>query len=466
MDSQSNADRLPFPAGLLIDRRFRTGLVMGAGMALVAWTWLHFRHNAALEGSWVQVPVPSHIGSSVQAPPPPVEPSPRASADGATTQASWRTVTVQHGDTLSRIFSRVGLPAADWIALLKAPAARKVLHSLRPGKVLHYREMPRGRLETLRYPVDLTHRLVVSRSADGFRAQIRALPVEHRQARVTGTVRHSLFHSGREAGLSQRLVMQLTHIFKWEINFKEAVRAGDYFEVVYRQLWKNGRKVRNGSIVAAQYVNHGKRYRAYRFTLPDGKTGYYDADGKSISKGIERAPLHYKYISSGFSYHRFDPVVHVWRPHYGVDYAAPVGTPVHAAADGRVVWAARDGGYGNLVVIRSFGRYKTYYAHLHRFAHGLHKGEHVHQGQLIGYVGQTGEATGPHLHFGIMVNGRWRNPRTVPLPSDRPVPRRYLAEFKEHVGQLRQTLDTMEAERRLRGQPTRMASAAGLSKGH
>jgi len=470
--SHNDADSLSLPVSLLADRRFRTGVVIGAGLALGALLWLHFGHGGSLGQISSPLAIPGHLSRSASTTAGPGAGSGQAAGSPATAAEAqiptvesppWHKVTVQRGDTLSALFKEMGLPASAWIPVMKVPQARKVLRNLRPGREMRYRIAAGGGLQALSYPLDLTHRLVVSRTGQGYQASVQALPVEHRQARVTGTVEHSLFRAAQSAGLSQRLTMNLTHIFKWEVNFNQSVRPGDFFEVVYRQLWKDGQKLRNGGIVAAQYVNRGHRYRAYRFTLPDGKTGYYKADGKSVSKGIERAPLHYKYISSPFSYHRYDPVVHVWRPHYGVDYAAPTGTPVHAAADGRVVWARRDGGYGNLVVIRSFGRYKTYYAHLHRFARGIHKGMHVHQGELIGYVGQTGEATGPHLHFGIMVNGRWRNPRTVPLPSDKPIPHKYLAEFRTRIKPLKQALDTMEAERRQKGQPTRVAAASGES---
>jgi len=480
VDSHNDAESLSLPVSLLGDRRFRTGVVVGAGIALGAWLWLHFGHGAPLEQVSSPLAIPGHsspAGSAsrsaseqpLRAPTAQTSSTAQASSTAQTSTVEsppWHELTVQRGDTLSSLFREMGLPASAWIPVMKVPKARKILRHLRPGRELRYRIASDGDLQALSYPLDLTHRLVVSRAEHGYRASVGALPVEHRQARATGTVEHSLFNAAQSAGLSQRLTMNLTHIFKWEVNFKQSVRTGDYFEVVYRQLWKHGQKLRNGGIVAAQYVNRGHRYRAYRFTLPDGKTSYYKADGRSVSKGIERAPLHYKYISSPFSYHRYDPVVHVWRPHYGVDYAAPTGTPVHAAADGRVIWARRDGGYGNLVVIRSFGRYKTYYAHLRRFARGIHKGMHVHQGELIGYVGQTGEATGPHLHFGIMVNGRWRNPRTVPLPSNKPIPHKYLAEFKQRIKPLKQALDTMEAQRRQKGQPTRVATASRETSGN
>jgi len=358
--------------------------------------------------------------------------SPPASAPAA----DWRTVTVHSGDTLSRVFSRNGLPPTAWMDILKLGGDTAALKSLLPGEKIRLQVDDSGRLVALSYAMDDLHVLHVVRKGDGYAANVRTLPVKHRDALVRGTVKASLYHAALGAGLTERLTAALTHIFRWEIKFRQDIRPGDRFSVIYGQLWRKGKRLSNQDILAAEFVNQGHRYRAFRFEDPRGHVGYYTADGHSVAKGILRAPVHYTHISSGFSYHRMDPVLHIVRPHYGVDYAAPIGTPVKAAADGRVVYRARDGGYGRLVVIKSFGRYKTYYAHLHRFDRHVHEGDYVHQGQVIGFVGESGQATGPHLHFGIKVNGVWKNPRTVPLPSASPVPRKYLAQFKKEIAPL------------------------------
>ncbi|MGD8690303.1 MAG: M23 family metallopeptidase, partial [Gammaproteobacteria bacterium] len=207
---------------------------------------------------------------------------------------------------------------------------------------------------------------------------------------------------------------------------------GDSFEVVFRQ---SGDTPAEGDprILAAEFTNQGHPYQAFWYQDDNGDGDYYTVSGQSVHESILRAPLRYDHISSRFSYHRMNPVLHIVRPHYGVDYAAPMGTPVKAAANGRIKFIGRDGGYGRLVVIESFGKYDTYYAHLHRFAHGLSRGTRVHQGEVIGYVGESGEATGPHLHYGIRVAGHWRDPRTVPLPKARPLPIDQLARFEDRI---------------------------------
>jgi murein DD-endopeptidase MepM/ murein hydrolase activator NlpD len=241
-------------------------------------------------------------------------------------------------------------------------------------------------------------------------------------------IRTSLYAAVSNAGFNPSLAIKLRDIFGGRVDFRHAIRPGDWFTVIY------GAGTRN--IIAAELSIQGHVYRAFRFQ--DGKDGdrYFTTTGQSLHQSIMRAPLDYSFISSRFSYHRLDPILHVIRPHYGVDYAAPMGTPVKAAADGRIRFLGVSPGYGNLIVISSFGKYETYYAHLHRFAAGLHDGSTVKQGHVIGYVGESGEATGPHLHFGIRVDGVWRNPLTVPLPDAKPLPKVELTAFRQHIAPL------------------------------
>lgn len=260
--------------------------------------------------------------------------------------------------------------------------------------------------------------------------------------RVGGEIHHSFLAAAKSAGLSFRLADQVVKALHGAVNFRR-LHPGDRFSVVYGHPGGNDKNKNHPRVLAVRLMTSGHTYRAFWFGAQgDGSGGYFNQQGESLREGMVRAPLHYEYISSPFSYHRLNPITHVVRPHYGVDYAAPTGTPVEAAADGRVIYRGHDrGGYGNLVIIKSFGDYKTYYAHLHRFASNVHAGDHVHEGEIIGYVGATGEATGPHLHFGIQVNGKWVNPRTYPLPHAARIASGEHSKFKERVARLKMALN-------------------------
>jgi len=372
--------------------------------------------------------------------------------DAHTPRTEWHALTVHRGDTLSALFHRLDLPAASLAHVMQLGGHTKALRRLHPGDRLRLRTTSDHRLDTLRYSLGPIRTLVVQRDDDSLSAHIEKAPVDHRLALASGRIHHSLYRAATRAGLASRQIAQLARIFRWHINFSRELRPGDRFRVVYRQPFVGDHPLQPGRIVAVRLQVDGKTHRAFWFQPDDGHGGaYYDARGRNLAQGILRAPLHYKYISSGFSYHRLNPVTHVVEPHYGVDYAARIGTPVHAAANGRVHCAHRVRGYGRLVVINSFGHYQTYYAHLHRYAKGLHEGEWVHQGQLIGYVGESGETTGPHLHFGIRKDRRWVNPRTASIPSGPPVPHNRLAAFHQHIQPLLADLRTEPGQLRLAG---------------
>lgn len=357
--------------------------------------------------------------------------------------ADWNDVTIKRGDSLSLIFDRQHLPASDWmqIAKLKNAAALK---GMQPGDEIQLRKGDDGHLAELVYPINATRTLRITRDDGNFVATVEQAALEHRSAFAQGTITNSLYLAGDAAGLPDRLIMELTHIFAWNIDFSRDIRKGDHFTVIYDQVWHDGEKIRNGSILAAEFDNNGTTYRAFRYVDKDGNANYYTAAGKSLRKGILRAPLKYTRISSPFNRHRMHPILHIVRPHLGTDYAAPMGTPVEAAGDGRIEFAGRKHGYGNVILIRHNADYETVYAHLHKFAKGVHAGREVRQGQIIGYVGATGMATGPHLHFGVRVDGRFQNPRTVALPQASPVPKKYMATFHEHTQPLIAQLDQLD----------------------
>ena len=362
-------------------------------------------------------------------------------AKAAPAPPRWQTLVVRSGDTLSELFSQAGLTRADVQRVMALGAPVKTLRVLHPGDKILFRTDSQGQLCALRYAEDPLQTLEVQSGPDGLQAQVQRLQPTVEQTIVGGTVNETLGAALRRAGLDTSQVARFVDIFHWRVDFRREIRKGTRFTVVYQTRHVGDRQLAPGPIVAAELQLNDQTLRAFRFTSTHGDTGYYDSRGRSLHPTLLRTPVHYTRVSSPFSLHRFDPVAHVWRPHYGVDLAAPIGTPVHAAGDGRVIYAGRDGGYGNLVKIKNFGPYTTRYAHLRRFAHGLHVGSHVHQGQVIGYVGETGMATGPHLHFEIRVNGIARNPLKVRLPAGAPLNRRERRRFEADIRPLMAKLE-------------------------
>lgn len=379
------------------------------------------------------------------------------------TQA-WSAYTVRRGDTLSAIFERAGLGQDDLQALLNLGGRTKDLISLRPGETIRIQRDSKDRLSGLDYALDPLDTLEVRRSASGLDARVRHVEPERSPVIASGTVSHSLSRAMAQAGLPSAIAAKVVRVFHWKVNFRREVRPGARFSVVYERMRHAGHDVGVGKLLAAELHLGDHVVRAFRYTDRDGDVGYYDAKGHSLKPSLLRTPVHYTRVSSPFSLHRYDPVVHVWRPHYGVDLAAPRGTPIKAAGDGVIQYIGRAAGYGNLVEIHNFGPYQTRYAHMYRFARGLHKGSHVTQGQVIGYVGATGEATGPHLHFEIRVHGKPRNPLKVPLPDASPVPKSEMAAFSDRSRRLAVALNepkkaATELAARRKAWPPHLASA-------
>ena len=353
----------------------------------------------------------------------------------------WAEFTVQRGDTLSAIFQRAGLSPADLRELIALGGHASDLISLRPGETIRIQRNASGRLEGLDYALGPLDTWQVRRSASALTARVRHVEPERSPVIASGTVNHSLSQAMERAGLPAEIAAQVAGVFRWKVDFRHDMRPGARFSVVYERLRHGGHEIGVGPLLAAELRIGHRVVRAFRFTDADGRADYYDADGHSLKPSLLRTPVAYTRISSPFSLRRYDPVVHVWRPHYGVDLAAPRGTPIKAAGDGVIRYIGRAAGYGNLVEIRNFGDYQTRYAHMWHFAKGLHKGSHVHQGQVIGYVGATGEATGPHLHYEIRVAGKPRNPLKVALPNASPVPSSEMTAFNSRSQRLTLALD-------------------------
>lgn len=343
---------------------------------------------------------------------------------------------VRRGDTLDRLFTDNHLSRADLAAIMHLGGDTAQLRYIHTGESINVVHDANGHVLALSLRLGDAQRLEVQQTASGYQAQVAEIPVETSIAYAHGVIENSLFDAAGRAGLSDRVTMQLIHLFGWDIDFAHDIRSGDSFSVLYQKIHRQGQAVTDGPILAAEFTTDGKTYRIVRFTAPDGDSGYYTPDGRSVRKALLRAPVAYTRISSGFSMHRMNPVLHIIRPHYGVDYAAPMGTPIVAAGDGRVVFVGRKEGFGRCVIINNGGGYSTLYAHMSRFRKGEHVGTRVKQDEVIGYVGESGEATGPHLHYQIMVDGVPRNPRTVKLPSAAPVAAAYRPEFTRDLDML------------------------------
>ncbi len=338
-------------------------------------------------------------------------------------------VVVGRNDTLDAIFRRMALDTADLAAIRNLPGIRQSVDFLKPGEAIKVTHAA-GAVRELTRQVSETQTLKVVREDSGFAARMISNPVETRTRTATATIESSLFQAAESAAVSDTVALRLANVFAWDIDFVLDIREGDRFTVVYEQVFQNGRYLRDGEVLAAEFVNDGRVYRAVRFVDADGGTGYYTPDGKPMRKAFLRAPVEFTRVSSGFNPHRRHPILNTIRGHMGTDYAAPVGTPVYAAADGRVSFEGRRGGYGNALMLAHSNGVSTLYGHLSRFARALRTGAHVRQGEVIGYVGMTGLATGPHLHYEYLINGVHKNPQTVQLPGAQPLRAGLLEDFR------------------------------------
>ena len=346
----------------------------------------------------------------------------------------WQVVRVQPGQTLSDIFGGRGLSLTDLQKVMDAAGdAKSALHNIRPGEEFDFLLGPGGSLRGFRFDKDQANRAIVR--LDGPQATLTLQPrdMDVREEVAHGVIRSSLYAAGDQAGLSGAMVGKLADLFKYDIDFVQDLREGDSFTVIYDDIYRDGARYGEGDIVAAEFVNQGKRYTAYRFRKADGNYGWFSEDGRPLQKSFLRIPVDFTRISSTFSAARMHPILGRMRAHKGVDYAAPTGTPIHAAGDGVIKYRGWENGYGNFVLIQHNKDISTAYGHMSRFAAGERVGSRVKQGQIIGYVGMTGLATGPHLHYEFRVDGVQRNPQTVTLPKPEPLPATQMAKFKATV---------------------------------
>ncbi len=341
----------------------------------------------------------------------------------------WREERISRGDTLPGLLTRMDVDADDIQGVMAAARQNSALGRLAPGRTVLTRVTSGGSLMLLRYMASDDTLVSVERVGDGFRVVEQAIQPEMRPIMRSGTIQGSLFGATDAADVPDRIASAMAEAFSGEIDFHRDLRRGDQFSVVYEAFYVDGRLVRTGRLLAAEFINQGKTYQAIYFQDPQGREGYYTADGQSLKRAFLKSPMPFDRVSSGFTMRRFHPVLQTWRSHKGIDYAAPTGTPVRAVADGAVTFVGTQGGYGNLVVLTHQRPYSTAYAHLSRFGSGIRNGARVSQGQIIGYVGCTGLCTGPHLHYEFRVNGEQRDPLAMKLPTSLPLDARYKAAF-------------------------------------
>src|SRR5688572_2700373 len=343
-------------------------------------------------------------------------------------------------DTMDRLFRRLELNLADLAMLRNLPDLRSQVDKLKPGELLRFKYRD-GELMGLERKLSDSETLQVIRDENGFSTNVVENPLEVHTRTASATINSSLFQASAEAGLSDRVAFDLAEIFQYDIDFVLDIQAGDRFTVVYEEVFQDGEPLRIGNILAAKFVNAGREYRAVRYVDSQGRGQYYSPDGKSLRKAFMRSPVQFSRVSSRFNLSRKHPVLNRIRAHRGVDYAAPTGTPVRAAGEGRVRFVGRQGGYGNVVELEHGSGVVTVYGHLSRFATQLKRGQRVALGSVIGYVGSTGLATGPHLHYEYRVRGVHKNPQTVPLPDAAPIPDAERESFLTATADLMNMLD-------------------------
>jgi murein DD-endopeptidase MepM/ murein hydrolase activator NlpD len=408
-------------------------LALLAGVGLPVWARA-MRHPAA--------PTP-HTTLALSLPPLPIQPSVPAVED-------WQVVRVQSGQTLADIFHDRDLSPNDLARILSSGKDVDALKKIHPGDEIAFLLGGSGELRALRFDRDPVNRvtLLFKNVSGPLVEEVTPRAVERREHVAHGVIEGSLFAAGNQAGMSNAMILKLAKVFGYDIDFAQDLQAGDSFTVIYDDVYRDGEYLHEGDIIAAEFINDGHRYTAMRFQKPDGDIAYYSADGHPLKKAFMRTPVDFTRISSTFGL-REHPILGYMKMHKGVDYAAPMGTPIYAAGDGTIVFRGQKHGYGNFVILQHSKDISTAYGHMSRFAANERVGEHVRQGQIIGYVGMTGMATGPHLHYEFRVDGQQRNPLTVTLPPPEPLSGALMAQFKRDNAPLLARIQMVDDNRRL-----------------
>src|ERR1700722_4163933 len=373
--------------------------------------------------------------------------NPTAAQDGvsaADEDIDWKVVTVHSGQTVGDIFRQQGVSPSDLQKMLDDHDNTTALRNIHPGQEFAFGRASDGSLRAVRFDRDEHTRVTESFAGRTIRETVQDRGMERRTHVAHGVVDRSLFETGEQAGLSDAMVLKLATAFGYDIDFAQDLRQGDSFTVIYDDVYCEGERMDDGDIIAATFINRGKRFSAFRYTDSTGNTMYYSGDGRPLRKEFLRTPVEFTRISSFFTSARMHPILGTMRAHHGVDYAAPTGTPIHAAGEGKVAFRGWEGGYGNVVILQHGVHYSTVYGHMSKIA-ALAVGQHVSQGQTIGFVGMTGLATGPHLHYEFRVDGVHHDPLTVTLPKPEPLPAVELAKFQSQTTPMLAKLKTLEA---------------------
>jgi len=340
---------------------------------------------------------------------------------------------VQPGDTLATALSRLKIDDLEIQRLLSTGAVSQMASSVRAGRRIQATTTQDGQLQTIRFERGDVPTLTIRRHEGGYVAEDSSELLETRIVMRSGRILHSLYGATDSAGIPDKIANQMAETFSTSLDFREDLRRGDTFSVIYTVNYRNGEPIAAGQLLAAEFVNAGKSHRAVLFRDASGNEGYYTPEGESLKKGFLRSPLEFSRVTSSFSNSRKHPVYGFHRAHTGVDFGAPTGTRVKATGEANVVFAGRKGGYGNLVILRHNNGFETYYAHLSAFATGIRAGRPVNQGQVIAYVGSTGASTGPHLHYEVRIAGQAQNPMAIKLPGSPPLTVAQRARFMQQT---------------------------------
>lgn len=346
----------------------------------------------------------------------------------------WESINIQKGDSLGKLFHRLNINQPTLKKILRLPKAKHSLMHLKSNQPLYIQRNQKNELLQLKYSFSQEQTLLVNKISQNYTAHIVNKPLESTLLYKSGVITHSLTDAAKKAGLTTSQTKQLRYLASHDTSLHHRLR-GDHFSILYREYYIDGKKYRPGDIVAAEFTDHKNTFQAIRYSTPNGGTTYYKPDGHSLESLFLNTPLHYTRISDRFKLIRLDPYTHQWHPHLGIDYAATSGTPVESIGDGEVVFRGHKGGYGNTVIIRYSRKYKALYGHLRHFAHPLYVGQHIRKGQTLGYVGSTGWATGPHLHFTVYVYGIPRNFLAMKLPEGR-IPKKFMPLYRQQAQQL------------------------------
>jgi murein DD-endopeptidase MepM/ murein hydrolase activator NlpD len=355
--------------------------------------------------------------------------------------------TFKQGDTFYEALLNLHFSPQEVFRVIESSKNIYNLKKIKPGKAITLEVTPDNHsLKRLEYDFDGQNLLVVTKTDQGYRATREAIIFDTSLRTISGTIKTNLFDDAANAGAHPQLILNLADIFAWDVDFFSDLRKGDSFKFLFEEISKDGKFVKYGKVLAAEFINQGNRFRVFRFEDPQGKSGYYNDTGKSVAREFLKSPLRYSRVSSRFSKRRFHPILRTYRPHLGVDYAAPTGTPVEATCDGKIVFIGRKKGDGKCIIVRHNHIYTSYYGHLSGFAKGMKRGKRVKQGQVIGYVGATGLATGPHLDYRLKKRGVFINPLKFKSSRVRSISEELRPQFEKHKQQLLVKLEQSDKE--------------------